>query len=81
MANADQCRKCVSLAGMIAFPLQESRYKLRGVGNETLGMLEDRGNSVDGILANIGMSVLKAGACGGEEGLNELSFTKLAQES
>ena len=66
---------------MIALPFQESGNQLRGVGNETFGVLEDRSHSKYSILANICMSVLEARSCGGEKGFNELSFTKFAQES
>ena len=41
MANADQRRKCVPLASMIAFALQEGGYELRGIRNETLRVLKN----------------------------------------
>jgi hypothetical protein len=66
---------------MIALPFQESSDQLRGVGNETFGVLEDRGHSENSILANVCMSVLEARSRRGEKGFYKLSFTKLAQES
>lgn len=81
MANADQCRECITLTSMVAFALKESSDQLGGVRNETFGVLEDRSHSIDSIFTNVGMSVLETRSCGGEEGFNELGFTKLAQES
>jgi hypothetical protein len=44
-------------------------------------VLVDSGNSKDSVLSYIGMAVLKAGTRRGEERLDELGFSKLAQES
>jgi hypothetical protein len=41
-------------------------------------MLEDGGNCVHSILANIGMAMLQAGSCGGQEGFDKLGLSKLA---
>lgn len=81
MTDADQRRKCVPLASVIAFALQECRYQLRGIRNQTLGVLENRSYSKYGVLANVGMSMLETRTCGRKEGFDQLSFTKLAQES
>lgn len=40
-----------------------------------------RGDGKNGILANICMTVLEAGSCRGEQGLNELGLAQLAEES
>lgn len=81
VTDADQRRECVPLARMIAFALQECGYQLRGIRNQTLGVLEDRGHSKHGVLTNVGMSVLETRTCGGKEGFDQLGFTELAQES
>jgi hypothetical protein len=44
-------------------------------------VLENGGNSKDGVLSYVGMTMFEAGASGGQEGLYEFSFPKLAQKS
>ena len=44
-------------------------------------MLEDGGNRIDSILANVGMAMLETGSSGGQEGFDELGLAELAQES
>ena len=44
-------------------------------------MLEDGGNRIDSILANVGMAMLETGSSSGQEGFDELGLTELAQES
>ena len=44
-------------------------------------MLVDGGNSKDGVLSYIGMTVLKTGTRRGKERFDEFGFSKLAQES
>ena len=44
-------------------------------------MLEDGGDSKDGVLADVGMAMLEAGASGRQEWLYEFRFAELAQET
>ena len=44
-------------------------------------MLENGGNSEDGILANVGVAVLEASASGSKEGLDELGLAQFTKET
>lgn len=44
-------------------------------------MLVDGSDSIDGVLAYIGMAVLEARPCRGEEGFDELGLPKFAKET
>lgn len=44
-------------------------------------MLEDGGDGVDCVFADVGVAVLETGACGGEEGLDELGLAEFAEEA
>lgn len=81
MANTNKCCECITLAGVITFGFQERSNQLGRIRNETFGVLEDRGHGEDGVLSDVCVSMLEAGAGRGEEGFNELGFAQLAQES
>lgn len=81
MANAGQSREGVPLACGIILPVQERCDKLRSIGDEGRGVLVDGSNSIDGVLPDVGVSVLEAGPGRGQEGLDQFGLAKLAEEA
>lgn len=81
VADRGQSSEGVSLARSVTFGFQESLEELRRVGHHSLVVLKDGSNCKDGILADVGMTVLKTGSCGGQQGLDQLGIAQLAQES
>jgi hypothetical protein len=81
MVDGRESGEGISLAGRVAFCLQESRDELCCVGDERGRMLENGRHSKDGVLADICVAVLETRSGRGEEGLDKLGLTELAQEA
>lgn len=81
MADGHEGCECIALAGAVGLRIEERLDKLRSIWDQRLRVLEDRSDSPHGVLADIGVAVIQAGACGREEGFNEFRFSELAQES
>lgn len=60
MADTDERSEGVSLAGVIALRLEEGGDEIGSIGDEGLRMLVDGGHGKDGVLPNIGMTMLEA---------------------
>ena len=81
MVHCAKSRKRIPLARVITFAFEECLEQFRSVGNQDLRKVIYRGNSEDGVLANVGMSMLQTRSGRREERLNQLGFSKLAQET
>lgn len=77
---AESC-KGIPLARVVTLALKKSLEKFRSVGNQDLGKMVYRRNGEDGILPNIGVSMLQTRSGGRKERLNQFRFSKLTQES
>lgn len=62
MVDAGERCESIPLAGGIRLSLQEGCNQLRGVGNERGRVLVDGCNGKDGVLPDVGVSVLEAGS-------------------
>lgn len=52
-----------------------------GIGDQMLSVLVDRGQCPHSILPHVGMSVVEAGLCRGEERFDQLGLMKFGEES
>ena len=66
----------IAFARGIALRREEGVDELGGVGDEVLVLAEDGEDGEDGVLADVGVPVLEAGADGGDEGLEELDVAR-----
>lgn len=81
MVDAGKRGEGVPLARGIVLGLEEGGNELSGIWNQRRGVLVNRGNSKDGILANVCVTVLETGSSGGKKGLDELGLAELAEEA
>lgn len=80
---ADRHERCkgIAFAGTVGLGLKEGLEKFGSIGDERLGVLEDRSHGPDRSLAHVGMSVFQTRAGRGKERLDEFGFAQLAQEA
>lgn len=81
MADRGEGCKGITLAGAVGLRFKEGLEEFGGVGNEGLGVLENRGDCPGGILSYIGMAVFQTRAGRGQEGLDEFGLAEFAQET
>lgn len=81
MADRGEGCKGVTLAGAVGLRFKESLEEFGGVGNEGLGVLENRGDCPGGVLSYVGVAVFQTRAGRGQEGLNEFRFAEFAEET
>lgn len=65
---------------MVAFALKKCLKEFRSVGNQDLRKVVYGRYSEDGVLADVSVSMLQTRSGGRKERLNQLGFSKLAQE-
>ena len=58
MADGHESGKGIALARAIGLRFEEGLQKLRRIGDQGLGVLEDRSDSPRGVLADVGVAVL-----------------------
>lgn len=81
VVDARESGECVPLAGGVGLGLEEGTDELGGIGDKGGGVLEDRCDGEDCILANVGVAVLKALPCGGKQRLDKLGLAQLGEEA
>lgn len=81
MADRSEGCKGITLAGAVGLRFKEGLEEFGGVGNEGLGVLEDRGDCPSGVLSYVGMAVFQTRAGRGQERLDEFRFAEFAQET
>lgn len=81
MVHCTESGKRISLARVVTFAFEKCLEEFRSVGNQDLRKVVYGGNGEDGILADIGVSMLQTGSGRRKERLNQLGFSKLAQKS
>ena len=65
---------------MITFAFEKRLEKFRSVGYKNLGKVVYGGNGEDGVLADVGVSMLQTRSGRRKKRLNQFRFPKLAQE-
>jgi len=81
MVYASKSSESIALAGCVALSFEESRDEIGSVRDKRGGVLENGRHGEHGVLPDVGMAVLKAGAGRGQQGFDELGFSKLAEET
>ncbi len=78
VGDGSEGAEAVALASGVALALEEGRDQVGSIGDQRRRMLEDGRHGEDGILSHVGMAMLEARSCRGEEGLDKLRFPQLA---
>lgn len=81
MIYAGQSGEGVPFACRVALGLEECGDEVGGIWYEGGRVLEDGGDGKNGVLADIGVTVLETRPRRGEKGLDELWLAKLAEET
>jgi len=74
MADAEECRERIALAGIVALGFKEVLYEIGAVRDEGFGKLVDGGNGEDGVLPDVGVSVFETGPGRRKEMFYEFGF-------
>jgi len=80
VADGHERGEGIALACAVGLRFKEGLKKLGGIGDERLGVLEDRSDSPHGVLADVGVTVFQTRTGRGKEGLDEFGLAQLGQE-
>ena len=78
MVHRTESGKRISLASVVTLAFEKRLEEFRRVWNQDLRKVIYGGNGENGVLADVGMSMLQTGPGRRKEGLNQLGFSKLA---
>ncbi len=81
MVHCTESGKRIPLASVVTLAFEKCLEEFRSVGNQDLRKVVYGGNGENGVLADVGVSMLQTGSGRRKERLNQLGFSKLAQKS